>query len=198
MRFLRSSLVGSLLERPVVYLSSLLVLLPAISLATNYHACDRSGNFLPITYARNILDSCTPESLLFTAGDNDTFPVWALQEAYNYRKDVRVVNLSLLNTDWYIEQMKTRYDVPISLTVDQIRWYPYELPGGQMSQRPLKPFPDKPRQRMTYLHPQFSGIATQNLMVDEIVIENRWQRDIFFSGPPYAESPLNLRDHAVH
>ena len=197
MRYVKDILSDSSVQRPVVYLASLLAFLPIISLADNYHSCDRSGNFLPIQYARNILDGCRPNSILFTGGDNDTFPVWCLQEAYNYRLDVRVVNLSLLNTDWYIEQMKNRYGVPISLTEEQILWYPYELPGGQMTRRPNERFADRPRQRLTYLHPQFSGIATQHMMVDEIVIENKWHVPIYFSAPPYAESPLKLREHAV-
>jgi len=194
----REALADSSLQRPAVFAGSLLAFLPVISLTSNYHACDRSKNFLPMAYARNLLDGCPENAILFTVGDNDTFPTWCLQEAYDYRKDIRIVNLSLLNTDWYVEQMKTRYGVPISLTEDQIRWYPYELPGGQMSQRPLKPFADRPRRRMTYMHPQFSGIATQDLMVDEIVIENKWRYPLYFSGPPYADSPLNLRAHAVH
>jgi len=185
-------------QRPVLYLSGLLALLPGITLAGNYYDCDRSENFLPLMYARNILDTCEPNALLFTAGDNDTFPLWCLQEAYGYRTDVRVICLSLLNTDWYIEQMKNRYDVPISLTDEQILWHPYELPGVGMTNRPNEPFADRPRGRMTYLHPQFSGVATQDLMVDEIVISNRWRNPIYFSAPPYAGSPLKLREHAVY
>lgn len=198
MKYVKHLASDSKVQRSAVYLSSLLALLPAVTLASNYYACDRSQNILPLVYARNILDGCEQDAILFTAGDNDTFPLWCLQEAYNYRRDVRVMCLSLLNTDWYIEQMKNRYDVPISLTEEQILWHPYELPGGEMSNRPLKPFADRPRGRMTYLHPQFSGIATQNMMVDEIVIENKWRSPVYFSAPPYAESPLKLRDHAVH
>jgi hypothetical protein len=196
-KYVRDRLADSNFRRPAVYAASLLALLPIVSLASNYHECDRSANFLPYQYAKNILDGVEENAILFTAGDNDTFPVWCLQEAYNYRKDVVVANLSLLNTDWYVEQMKNRYGVPISLTEDQILWHPYEI-QGHMTNRPLKPFRDRPRGRMTYMHPQFSGVATQDLMVDEIVIENRWRQPIYFSGPPYADSPLRLREHAVH
>jgi len=196
--YVRKTFAESSLLRPAVYVTSLLSLLPVAGLASNYHSCDRSRNFLPLAYAKNLLDGCAQDAILFTVGDNDTFPVWCLQEAYNYRKDIRVVNLSLLNTDWYVAQMKNFYGVPISLTDEQILWDPYEMPGGQMTHRPQKPFSDRPRRRMTYMHPQFSGIATQDLMVDEIVLENRWRYPIYFSAPPYAESPLNLRDHAVH
>jgi hypothetical protein len=197
-KYVRETMAQSALARPMVYVASLLSLLPIASLTANYHPNDRSKNFLPLVYAKGLLDGCAQDAILFTVGDNDTFPVWCLQEAYNYRKDIRVINLSLLNTDWYVAQMKNHYGVPISLKDEQILWNPYELPGGQMTHRPAEPFADRPRRRMTYMHPQFSGMATQDLMVDEIVIENRWRYPIYFSAPPYAESPLNLRDHAVH
>jgi len=186
-------------KRAVVTLSAL-VLLPAVTLAHNYHACDRSKNFIPYNYAANILNTCEPNSILFTSGDNDTFPLWCIQEVYNYRKDVRVVNLSLLNTDWYVEQMKNRYDVPISLTDEQILWYPYEARPGLIAARPLKMFKDRPRGRMTYLQASpFNGRIwkVQEMMMDEIVLENKWKDPIFFSSQPYAESPLKLRDRAT-
>ena len=196
-KYVREALGESTLVRPAVYIASLIGLLPVVSLASNYHPNDRSRSFLPLAYAKSLLDGCQQDAILFTVGDNDTFPVWCLQEAYNYRKDIKVVNLSLLNTDWYVAQMKNQYGVPISLTDEQILWDPYELPGGQMTHRPQKSFADRPRRRMTYMHPQFSGMATQDLIVDDIVIENKWRYPIYFSAPPYAESPLNLRDHAV-
>lgn len=186
--------------RMAVYAGSLLVLLPAYALATNYHVNDRSRNFLAYQYARNILDSVKPNSILFTSGDNDTFPVWCLQEAYNYRKDIRVVNLSLLNTDWYVRQMKDQYNVPISLSDEQIVWYETELRPGVIASQPREMFRDRPRQRQAFLTPNmFEGeiIKVQDMMMDEIVLENNWRDPIFFTTPPYAESPLRLRDRTV-
>jgi hypothetical protein len=200
MQFLKDRLGRSApgIQRPLVYASGLLVFLPVISLAHNYHKNDRSGNVIPSLYSKALLDTCEPNAILFTSGDNDTFPVWCLQEVYDYRKDVRVVNLSLLNTDWYIEQMKNRYGVPISLEDDQIVWYPFEGSGGVQYVRPRRKFHDRPRRRTTYLHPQFSRIKTQHIMMDDIVLENKWQNPIYFSSLPYAESPLKLREHIVH
>lgn len=210
MRFIKDkiSLTNPGLAKTAVTASSVLVLLPAFALAHNYHACDRSANFIPYNYAANILDTCEPNAILFTSGDNDTFPLWCIQETYDYRKDVRVVNLSLLNTDWYVEQMKNRYDVPISLTEDQILWYKFEA-GGMVGKKPKKPFYDQARRRQTFLVPapfQDRTVKVAEMMVDEIVVQSIIQSDssedwhfkqpIYFSGQPYAESPLQLRNRA--
>ncbi len=81
---------------------------PTIMAVQGWDDHDRSGRYFSIDQGKNMLESCAPNAILFTGGDNDTFPLWYLQEVEGFRTDVRICNLSLLNTDWYIDQMKRK------------------------------------------------------------------------------------------
>jgi len=104
----------------------LLFLLPIYALAGNYWESDRSRNYVAYDYAGNILDSADPNAVLFTYGDNDTFPLWCLQEAFGFRQDVKVINLSLAGSHWYIKQIQDHFGVNLGWTdaqIDRIRAY---------------------------------------------------------------------------
>ncbi len=81
---------------------------PVILAKENWDDHDRSDRFMTVDSAKNLLNSCAPNSILFTGGDNDTFPLWYVQEVENFRTDIRVIVLSYFNTDWYIEQMMSK------------------------------------------------------------------------------------------
>ncbi len=83
-----------------------LVLVPGILAAENWDDHDRSGRYTARDFGANYLETCQPNSIIFTNGDNDTFPLWYNQEVEGVRTDVRVCNLSYLQTDWYINQMR--------------------------------------------------------------------------------------------
>ncbi|EKT3957917.1 glycosyltransferase family 117 protein [Flavobacterium psychrophilum] len=104
---------------PIV-ITACLFAAPILMATQNWDDHDRSGKYTAVSSARAYLDSCDKNAILFTIGDNDTFPIWYLQEIEGYRTDVRIVNTSLLMTDWYIDQMKAKaYEsepVPISFS----------------------------------------------------------------------------------
>ncbi len=105
----------------VLLLTSLSAIpVPLIMAVQNWDDHDRSGRYTARDMAKNYLDSCEENAILFTYGDNDTFPLWYVQEVEGYRTDIKVVNLSLLGTDWYINQMRTQtYDAsPVPFKMD--------------------------------------------------------------------------------
>ena len=114
---------------------------PVLMASQNWDDHDRSEKSTARDLAIDYLESCAPNAILFTYGDNDTYPLWYAQEVENIRPDVRVVNLSLLSADWYLRQMKEKVNeadgLPISMEDAQfvqgkrdiIRYTDYGLPG---------------------------------------------------------------------
>jgi len=96
------------------------IFVPLWQIKAFYYKADRSKNYIAEDYAYNLLSCVDDAGIVFTNGDNDTFPLWAIQTLFGYKKDVIVANLSLLNTDWYNIQLK-RWGVPIHFTEDEIR-----------------------------------------------------------------------------
>ncbi|QBQ40496.1 DUF2723 domain-containing protein [Sphingobacterium psychroaquaticum] len=98
---------------------------PVILIANNYDDHNRSEKTLARDMARNYLESCAPNAILFSYGDNDTYPLWYVQEVEGFRTDVRVVNLSLLSADWYMKQMMEKVNdadaLPININPELIK-----------------------------------------------------------------------------
>ncbi|MCC8155268.1 MAG: DUF2723 domain-containing protein [Tannerellaceae bacterium] len=138
---------AKLLERytglkPVVAVSvaSVIALFVPIQMASqNWDDHDRSNRYVARDFGANYLQSCEPDAIIFTNGDNDTFPLWYAQEVEDIRTDVRVCNTSYLQTDWYIDQMKRQaYDsdpLPIS-------WNRSEYVQGTRGAAYIVPFPE--------------------------------------------------------
>lgn len=145
------------MRKPVMAVMSLLVLLAAVPLKANYFECDRSRNYIPYDFADNLLMSLDPNAILFIGGDNDTFPIWCLQEVYGVRPDVTAVNLALSNTDWYVKQIRDYMKIPLRWTDAQI---------------------DAMRHRRSAEGRMY---RIQDQVLDEILTINKWERSINFA-----------------
>jgi len=97
---------------------------PGILASEGWDDHNRAHKTAALDFAHSYLDSTQPQSILFTFGDNDTFPIWYAQEVENHRTDVRVVNFMLASGDWYIQQMARKvYDSePISFTIPVVQY----------------------------------------------------------------------------
>lgn len=112
------------------YAAALLCLLavPVLMASQEWDDHDRSKKQLARDLAKDYLESCAPNAILFSYGDNDTYPLWYAQEVEGIRRDVRVINYSLLGIDWYINQL--RYKVNQSDPIDVI-WEPSKIEGSK-------------------------------------------------------------------
>ena len=172
-------------------------------LFANYHEHNRSGNYVAWDMSYNMLQSCEPNAIIFTNGDNDTYPLWYLQEVEGVRKDVTVANLSLLNTPWHIKQLRDSRPVGerfINLTDEQIDEISYGLQAWQEQKVRIPAENDvlNPDGYIEWnLKPTYAGQAlkTQDLMVLRIINDTKWRYPIYFAVTVGNDNRIGLEDY---
>jgi hypothetical protein len=126
-----------------------LLAVPALMASEEWDDHDRSNKVIARDLAKDYLESCAPNAILFTFGDNDTYPLWYAQEVEGIRKDIRVINYSLLGIDWYINQL--RYKVNESPAIDVI-WSADQIEGSKRDYIEYKPNASMPDDKFYNLY----------------------------------------------
>jgi len=183
----------------LIALSMMALLLPLGTAVKLYDIEDRTGDYIAYDYANNLLQSCKEDGILFTNGDNDTFPLWYMQEVEGLRRDVRVVNLSLLNTGWYIKQLRDRepkidiryndkYIDSVLTDTKEVNIYKRYWPGPQNIEV----------NGIEWDMPDYAGynvLRVQDVLVLKIIEWNNWKRPIHFALTVPPDNRIGIDDY---
>ena len=159
--------------------------------ATNFDVHDRTGNVIALEYGRNILASCDENAVLFAHGDNDTYPLWYCQEVEGFRRDVRVVNLSLLNAPWHIKQLRDDPDNPLPIAFTD-EFIDEKLCGNTLAAQRTRTWAAQPKTvtvaGLTWdMPPTISDgsrvgvLSVSAIMTAHIIEQVDWTRPVFFA-----------------
>jgi tetratricopeptide (TPR) repeat protein len=156
-------------RRVVPLAAAAMLVIAVLPLHAGFEVHDRRGNFVARDYGYNILNFVEQGAIIFTNGDNDTFPLWYLQEVEGVRKDVRIVCLSLLNTGWYIKQLR---DYPPKVPIS---WTDGEIDSLRVAMHPREGY-------VTVLADGSYELGTiKDVGVRHIIKENDFRRPIYFA-----------------
>jgi hypothetical protein len=174
-----------------VIATMLVAVIPSVQLLGNWDARNASKRYFTRDFAENALQALPPRAILFTAGDNDSFPLWYLQSVEGVRPDVRIVNLSMLNAPWYVDQL-VRADPSFPLSagvrgsstyatwVDQDVAIPIDATAAQLGLAPEDTVPAsitvRPRPSMG------SRAIPADFLLLDIVRTNRWRDPLTFAS----------------
>lgn len=155
-----------------------LLAVPALMAQQEWDDHDRSKKVLSRDLAKDYLESCAPNAILFTFGDNDTYPLWYAQETEGIRPDIRVINYSLLGIDWYINEL--RYKVNQSAPIDVI-WSAEQIEGSKRDYAMYRPKPNIPEDRFYDLF---------DLMKNYVGSDDRTKMEDRGNGEPLSTFPV--------
>lgn len=137
---------------------------PVVMASQEWNDHDRSKKVLARDLAKDYLESCAPNAILFSFGDNDTYPLWYAQEVEGIRPDVRVINTSLLGIDWYLNQL--RYKVNKSAPIDVV-WTPEQIEGRKRDIAIYRSQPQFPENRYYDLYDMMKNYLGNDANMDE-------------------------------